>query len=514
MSEVITLSSSADALISKCDKLIQEQINDSYNQLSMMKYNEGVLVKELSKENNDLYLLIATITKISNFQQASFEMLGQMRFDNLELYSNKSSQFILKLEERLAERTKQIRTNTEQLTVIKQSLIDTYFVYIEQDTNLDVKKLIRDLFIGMNAATEFIIDGSYIIRLLWQNNLLSEDDIQIIQSETAKLKHKLMDQSRDTNPDYPILQHYDLAPSTTMISMDDIFDRYFGAKYSGSSIEAQLKLLSDPSIAFIVIFKPNKEYYYNSNHLMNAQLSTNTDAGVDKRMIDIMRVLYEYEPQKRLPTSTQHISSYNYYDNKNSIIYVLWTNDYIRFRFREAPIDNSLAKKLLVSRPSQIIDKINKMYATKIEKRLTERSMDTYKQSKYLYFDSENDEQAYLQTANTQLLKYVKKIKFGKSATLSNSIKMDMISIFESLLDSFKPFRINGKVPIAARIGYLSVSMDCVNNIYRSLIKLNHADLTTIYDIESAIKINLIANENPYSKFLSCYFLNLQTKSK
>ena len=520
-STYLDLLSANKSIILECITIITEHNSSSYKQLEIPKANQRTFEHKTSNLFN--VQLIEFFNQFSNnikFMQALKVSIDQMNYNTEELmmHINRSPTYIFDLEKLLNNQKSTLVDNYSKLERNQNIIIQKYCEHISNNINdwsIDPQPLIEILFklihfdFGLIVAIRMIISVLYSFKLI--NDTQSHNQIKEL-TEQLKLKCLGYTKSQDVlqKSQTQLLQTYNITPSTKNLSLSQIFEKLFATNVSTLSInnlELKLKSISKElgrAIAFVIIAKDNNDFYFDIENLFDQErlqkLSSNS--GVSKEYIETFKTLHTTVLPKRIKKST---TSYNY--NNPDDIYVLWTNDMINFKVREDPVEKHIVDKLIAGASSKIIDARNKKFEELIFTKVSEDTLVSFKQIKYLSFDVDNEERVFIDKLCGNISKYLKsKLKSKPGFAASSDFVQEIIDIFQSEFDSFKPFHKSKHMPLQPRLIYINSAIQLTNRIKKDINDWSNKK-GNISEIDSIIKLIIDSNDNIYTKFIGSYYL-------
>lgn len=519
------LINSSVSIANECIKLINEQNADSYKiikvpKLEIIKFNPSTNLL-FTKQLLDFYQSFMPLVKFAHDIYYAIQSMDYSS-EELSIHINRSPKFILDLEHKLAKRTAQLQRYTNQLKTNIDLIIKEYCDHIH--TNINDKIVINDTSIEliyqcMEYDFKFIPYGTAIMVELFNSNLISDKHKVTISNLSNALKHKYLDVSKDSNElsnnNNCLLQTFNLVPTINNLTLAQVINHLFATTVrdvSINNIESILKSISKKisnEIAFIVIFKHNNDHYFDLTNLFdNNKISQITNSnGVSIKYIDTFDTLKSRTISNKHKNSIEGIiTAYNYDKNdKNREIYILWTNDNQEFKLRDQPLSMRIADKILSNQSSDIIDAYNNQFEEKLTNMIKDHSVVSYKQVKYLSFDTDNEETIFINLLCDKVIKYITSIKNIDSVS---DMSYKILNIIQCEFNKFKPFHKKGSIPIHAHLVFTNIAIELSNKLEKDLI--NWAMSGQIIDnIESIVHRIIATNDNIYTRFIASYYMSI-----
>lgn len=513
MSKWDQLIDASESLAQSCIDIVVQQNADSYKvapipKLEVLNFNP----KTFSPYEAHLVKFYQKCMSIVKFSHNLKYTLRSMVYPHSEvtIHIDRSPAFILKLERKLAERTNQLNEYLSQLNQNIQHIKDNFCDQLNEIV-VDTKYL-ELIYHCMHYDFKFIPLGVSILNRLFANELISElyqNDLRRLSSE---IKLKYLDESADKSKlDQSIdcmLQTFNLFPTLYNLTLPEIFTKVFGLNIQSVTIDNLERVLKSNSnslpkpISFIVIAKHNNDFYYDLTNLFdqNKLSKISSKAGISAEYIDVYQTLRSIIVKKK---SSNEVTTYN--QQNDSDTYLLWTNDYIQFKVCEHPIPAIIVNKILANESSNIIDKYNNQFEQKMLDVIKNDSLVSYKQVKYLSFETDTEEVTFINQICNKLIKRIKSIK---NIATADDLSDQFIKIFQSEFDGFKPFHKNGSIPIHALLVYSNMAVRLSNRLEKELIVWAFSG-QSIDEIESIIRTIIASNDNIYSKFIASYYLSI-----
>lgn len=524
MSKSLTFTDLLDAnkaIISECINVIIEHNNSSYKAVDVPKAEQRSFEYKTSNLFN--IQLIGFFSRYSNnikFTQALKASIEKMNYDTEELmmHLNRSPAYIFDLEKLLSNQKNTLVANHAKLEKNQSDAIQKYCKYIHENINdwtIEASSTIEILFklihfdFGLIVAIRMIISVLYSFKLI--NDSQSHEQIKVL---TEQLKLKCLGYTKNTNElqsnKSPLLQTYNITPSTKNLSLAQILYKLFAVKISTlatNNLELKLKSVSKElrkNIAFVVIAKDNNDFYFDINNLFDQEQlqKISTNSGISKEYIETFKTLHTTVLPNHIKSS---ITSYNY-SNPNEI-YVLWTNDMTNFKVREQPVEKQIIDKIIAGVSSEVINSRNKKFEELILGKISEDTLVSFKQIKYLSFDVDNEERLFIDTLCDNISKYLKsKLKSKTDFAATEDFTQEIINLFQKEFDSFKPFHKSKHIPLQPRLIYINSAIQLTNRIKKDINEWI-ANKGNISELDSIVKILIDSNDNIYTKFIGSYYL-------
>jgi hypothetical protein len=335
--------------------------------------------------------------------------------------------------------------------------------------------------------------------------------IDQIREMNRKLKIKCLGYNKISNQlksdAVELLQTYNLIPTLKNSSLSQIFSILFAVSDNSVNIdnlELKLRIIGKEQskhIAFVIIAKDNNDFYFDIANLFDSdQLAKiNSAGGISENYIDSFKILQTNIIAQRCK---KIVIPYNYNDPDE--IYILWTNDLSNFKIRTTPISKEIADRIIRGRPSDIISLRNSKFEQIILDKISDNNLISFKQVKYLSFDTDNEEKIFINSLCAELSKYLKSNL--KSNNSVNTMTEDINTIFQNEFKSFKPFHSSKKVLLQPIMIYMNATIQLTNRIKKEISEWVNKN-EPVDKIDSLIKMIVDSNDNIYTKFISSYYL-------
>ena len=516
MSKLDQLLDASAALAQMCIDILDQQNTDSYKAVQVPKI-EVLSFNPKTSSASDIQLVefYRQSMSIVKFTHNLKFVVQAMVYPHSEvaIHVDRSPAFILKLERKLAERTAQVTTYLSQLQQNTQHIIDAYCKQLEDNSDqisVDLHYL-ELIYHCMQYDFKFIPYGVAILSQLFASNLVSDGYQTDIRRLSNELKLKYLDipnDKSDLSEASPcMLQTFNLTPTLPNMSLPQIFKQVFGITIDSVTIgnlekvlQATSKSLAKPA-SFVVITKHNNDFYYDLTNLFDRnKLSKITNkGGISAEYIDVYQTLRSILIKKK---AANQVSTYNF-PVDNSDTYVLWTNDNSQFKLREQPVEATIIHKLLTNQSSGIIEKYNKQFELKLLDIIQNDSLVSYKQVKYLSFDTDTEEATYIDLICNKLVKRITSIK---NIDTTKDLSDQFTKILQAEFNGFKPFHKKGSIPVHALLVYNNAAIRIANRIEKELIVWS-INGQAIDQIASIVRTIVASNDNIYSRFISSYYL-------
>ncbi len=522
MDKIEELFKSVDAVVDNSLKLCKEQADDSY--LPIQLPQEPVNVK-ISYKNNSGNKFNTTFAHICSHMIQSLEFKDNLdkflhqlatKDNDFELI-DKSPQFILELEIKMKKRLEKLSSNSQSLDTLLVSICKSIAEQLDSlEIDLDTIKI---LFSAMEANLILSDFGSKIFLQLSKNKQIHPEWVPLIREWNITLKEKTLSVDIKEKQDIGIkqLQTFNVVPTVDNKKLPEIFQTYFGfSVQEQTNWKAQLgtilKMISkehSQSICFMVSYTNRYQSYFDLSNIVGKPAYVDYK-GVNSKMIDDMEIL------KREPSTqgTKNMITLHAYNNPQSMdnstqYYMLWTKDYIHFHFKEDPIAPHIAQHIIRQTVSKLIDAYNKVFEKSFFEAISKEEATSfpYKQAKYNYLDSEEEQKAFTTLLFNAIMKILKSLKMN-TQTYKNSKEIidKMVIAMNKCLYNFKPFK-KLKIPLHAKVGYYNACIACASKIYKDIIQWMESSDITMKRIEYIVDMNVNNINNPYTSFLENYIL-------
>jgi hypothetical protein len=516
MSKLDQILDASAALAQTCIDILNQQNADSYKAVVVPKLEVLSFNPKISSPNDtQLVVFYHQSMPILKFAHNLKYVCESMVYPHNEvaMHVDRSPTFILKLEHKLAKRAAQVTTYLSQLEQNIQIIINAYCEHLVDHSahiSIDVHYL-ELIYHCMQYDFKFIPYGVAILNQLFAIDLISDVYQTDIRRLSNEMKHKYLDIPNDksdpTEAGSYMLQTYNLVPTLPNMSLLQIFKRIFGITINSITISNLDKVLQatsksqGKSVSFVIIAKHNNDFYYDLDNLFDRnKLSKITNkGGISAEYIDAYQILQSILIKKKV---TSQVTTYNF-SAENRDTYVLWTNDNSQFKLREQPVESTIIHKLLTNQSSSVITQYNKQFELKLLDIIQNDSPVSYKQVKYLSFDTDTEEAIYIDLICSKLIKRITSIK---NIAATKDLSDQFTKIFQDEFNGFKPFHKKGSIPVHALLVYNNAAIRIANRIEKELI-IWSINGQPIDQIASIIKTIVASNDNIYSKFISSYYL-------
>lgn len=531
MSNLDQLIESGTSVAQECIKLITLQNDDSYKTIKVLKL-EPIKFNPKTHSTSEIQLMqfYHSFMPLLKFSHDLKYVVESMVYpaDEIAMHVDRSPKFILDLEHKLVQRSSQIQKYADQLKQDIQWIIQSYCAQLHTKVDEIVIELpyLELMYRCMAYDFKFIQYGVAIMSQLFADNLINHK----YQSDITRLSNELKcnyldvlvapDQLTDTNN--CLLQTFNLIPSTKNLTLVQVFKRLFALivdQLSMTNLEDMLRSSSKKMakhISFLIVSKSNNDFYYDLSNLFDrSQLShISSSGGVSTKYIYAFKTLQSNLISKKIrdkiPQSIGgQIKTYNYHQDmsdpsrSDSEIYILWTNDHQQFKLREQPVPATIVHKLLAYHSSDIIDAYNKQLEDKLLEIIKDDQLISYKQVKYLSFDTDNEEHTFIDLLCHKITKCITSIKnIGGTKGLSDKF----MAIIQAEFNKFKPFHKKGSIPVHALLVYNNMAMRISYKLEKEMIIWSLSD-QPIDQIESIVRSVIASNDNIYTKFIASYYL-------
>lgn len=528
MSNLDQLIDSGVSIAQECMKLIALQNDDSYKTIRAIKLES---IRFSPKTHNtaeiqfiQFYHSLMPLVKFSHDLKYVLESMVYPS-DEIAMHIDRSPKFILELEHKLVQRAAQIQKYANQLEQDLKLIIKSYCDRLHAQSGEIVIDLsyLELIYASMAHDFKFIQYGVAILSELFADELIN----QSYQSDITRLSNELKCNYLDASvaPDQLLersdclLQTFNLIPSTNNLTLVQVFKQLFALNIDHISMTNLEDVLRSSSkkvskhLSFVVVSKSNNDFYYDLTNLFDHDMLSHISSskGVSTKYIDSFKTLQSNMIPKKLRDKISRsiggeIKAYNYdQDMAESEIYILWTNDNQHFKLREQPVPMTIMCKLLTYKSSDIIDAYNKQLESKILDIIKDDQLVSYKQVKYLSFDTDNEEQTFIDLLCSKIIKQITSIKdIGRAKDLADKF----MAIMQVEFNKFKPFHKKGSIPVHALLVYNNTAMRIAYKLEKDLIIWSLND-QSIDQIESIVRNNIASNDNIYSKFIASYYLSV-----
>lgn len=507
------------SIIQECINILNQQNKDSYRTIKVPKLTSTITLSVKSVNTFDIQLLdfYKQLLPIIQFVHNLKYVMKDLEYTNEDLSINidRSPTFILDLEHKLYDYKITINKYYEQLENNNIKIINYYCNNLSLDKSYTIDLItIELLFKCMEYDFKFIPFGTTIFAQLFTNNMIKPIYKQNITELSNALKIKYLITFKEhnhsmTDKQTRLLQTFNLIPSTSNISLSEVFNRLFGISIKNITIDTLENILRSTSktlyktISFIIIATNNNDFYYDIDNFFNREkLSILTsNVGVNIEYIDIFKTLQSNLISKKI---SNNVYKYNYSSDAEN--YILWTNDLISFKLRETRVPNNIINKIINNQSSEVIDLYNNRFEQQMLDTIKNDKLISYKQIKYLSFDIDNEEIIFIKTLCSSIEKYIKSIK-----NISNEKDMvsKIIKIIQLEFNNFKPFHINKKTnSMQPILIYNNNAIQIANRVKKDIIQW-YNNKEPINQIETIIKTIIASNDNIYTKFISSYYLEM-----
>ncbi len=514
MDKTDELFAASSELIDQCIRLFAEQNADSYKaikapKLESIKFNP----KTSDLFSGKLLQYYRTLMPIVKFVHDCKHALSSMVYprDEVMIHVDRSPNFVLDLEQRLSERTAQLTDYCEQLDLnVKEiNLSQRRHLHATRvESTVDLKH-VQLLYQCMEDDFKFIPFGVSILDQLFQDELIGQSDQQEITrlSNALKLKYLSDPSKKDTMSPAKehLLQSFNLIPSTPNLTLQQVFAQIFTVdieKVTESNLESVLRNVSKKRgqpISLIIISRHNNDFYYDLRNLFDhSKLSQiGPKSGVTKEYIDTFNVLRSTWIAKQLPAG---VKQYN--TSPDSQTFVLWTNNWVQFKAREQPVDPSIVGRLLDQRSSDIVDLYNKQFEDKLLNIIQNDTLLSYKQTKYLSFNIDNEETVFIDQLCRHLIKSIKKI------SSMERLAGQFVKVCQTEFDQFKPFHMGPQASVHALLVYNNTVVRICAKLEKEILAW-HANSRLVDQLDGIVRSVVASNDNLYTRFVSSYYLSI-----
>lgn len=511
LSDYCSLIDANKALIDDCSKIIIEHNKKSYKNITNINPDPKIFS---FKTDNTFNVNVIDFLNIISSQLRSLQLLkksiDEIEYDPEELimHLNRSPSYIYDLEKLLKTQKSELEENYKRINRNHSMIIQNFCDKINPaELLIDSSSIIEILFKMIHFDFSLTITIRMIIATLYKQNVINDNkSYEQIKKLTYELKQKCLGYNKnasqlDTNPAI-MLQTFSLTPSSNNLLLPQVIERLFKISSKAITIDNlnnKLRIISKEvgkRVAIVVIAKNNNDFYFDIDNLFDRdqlqKLSVN--GGISKDYIDTFNILKTNLITKRIKYEVHH---YNYMNPDE--IYLLWTNDMINFKIRDQPVSNELIEKIINGKSSAIIALRNSKLEELILNKISDDSLVSFKQLKYLSFNVDNEERLFIDKLCSAISKYLKSQK-------SHISTQELNDIFQDEFKLFKPFHQAKKMPLQPLLIYTNAAMYLSNRLKKDMIDWKNND-GSINDIPQLVKMVIDSNDNIYTKFIASYYL-------
>lgn len=408
--------------------------------------------------------------------------------------------------------------------------VDAFIQYIESSVSedTDVQNVIEVVFTcmaqkGLSNKVDvveedrpFIVVGSKIIEALVRRALLTEELILLIKSKNDILKQTILH-----NPSIQVhhvnkLQTFGLIPNegpnkTLSEVMKDLFGLEMPHVEYLKDAVGDLQKVIQMSVAdtglptgLIVHVSPNADMYFDMTSLFQVTQALGSK-GVDAAMVQAFDLIRHGTDSSETKSSLLTI---NVDSGSTQLAYVLWTNNYKTFKFREAPIDKLMISKLLRKSPSPTVEAYNSTFESLMKDHQTNDAIN-FNKVKYMSFTQDGSEDEFLNKLQTELATYIS----NRLGGLKGGAILDAVSgkFSDGLFDVLETMKVDlgvlsQQLPPHCHIIYGNMSSKIVSKIKKELAALSEIDQGAI---KTMLYVVVKTNDNIYSRTIAGYYLHL-----
>lgn len=517
-----TVIESNNAIIEDCNKLINE--HNEFGYLKIKTHIPQATNVSFQKSNAFIEYVHDFYTRIMNATSASDY------FDNLSSSMNYSMEdLIVKIDRS----TSYIMETKSKMDRIRDRMIE-FVIQIKHNNKLCCNEFIRFLhdehsnmsytieqdelefvFKCANTDHRFITYGVSILCQLLEDKLINESYKELISKRSNELKLSILTNNEKHEHRRLMLQTFNLFPTVNNLTIKQMIKTLFHIDIRSfttfddlQDVINRISTTSLKQVALIVIARSNaNDIYFNMDTLFdrNIQQTITSKSGVNQDYIDAFFNLKYDAVAKKIANDIHVISSANDMNNSDEI-YLTWTNDYINFKVREIPVSKNIATKLVNNKSSQIVSLRNAKFEKNFLNAINNTELVSYKQVKYLAFNMENEEVAFIDTLFKDIESYI--IKRSSKEDLSKTLVASAITTVICLTyDAFKPFHMKGDVPIHAKLMYDNIAVRIGKRIREDIVIWAYEKKPNS-DLKSIIMSRIGGSDNIYTKFISSYYLD------
>lgn len=522
MDKIEELFNSADALVDNSLKLCKEQADDSYLPMQIPKEASNVKIPSKGNSSNPFNATFARmcehIIQLLEVKVGLDTFLQQVseRDNDFDLI-DKSPQFILELEIKMKKRLEQLASNSQSLETILDAICKTFNEHAS-GVNVDLDT-IKILFDGMNANMLLSSIGSKIFLQFSKNKQVHPDWVPTIREWNVALKEKALNTEDQQKEDIGVrqIQTFNVVPDVNSKTLSEIFQTYFGFSVQEQSnwkshLDTTLKMISkehSQPICFMVIYTNRYNSYFDLSEITGKPAYADYK-GVTSKMIDDMEIL-KRDPSLQGTKNTITLHTYNYSKTIDSDrrYYILWTKDYKHFHFKINPVAPYIAHRIIRQSVSKLIEAYNKVFERSFFQAITKEEATSlpYKQARYNYIDSEEEQKQFTSLLFNVIMKILKQMKMNiQTYKKSKDVIDKLVVVMNSCLYKFRPFQ-KLKIPLQAKIGYYNACIACATKICKEIIQWMEGSEISMKRIEYIVDNNVNDINNPYTRFLENYIL-------
>lgn len=522
MDKVTQLIKASTTIAESVIKLIDQQNTDSYKAVVVPKLGPvSIKSKTTSHDSAMLIVFYGEFMPIVKFAHDLSHCVRHMVYphDEVMLHVDRSPSSVMKLESQLRKRAHEIQEYLNQIDQNIQLIIQTYAKLLKSKIGTASAEYLEQLYECMGHDFKFITCGVALMSQMFSDDMIDPSLHTVITRLSNDLKAKYIDSSDGApsnnsmfkSESARMLQTLNLVPTTPNISLSDAFKRVTGVgaqTLTLDNLEANLKSVSkarSTPIAFVVMCRNNNDIYYDLTTLFDPKKLSkfSSKGGISSEYIDAYKVLRTTLIQKKL---TSAVTIYNQPNRTQEFeAYILWTNDNKHFKLREQPVSTTLLGKILAGESSRVVDLYNKQFETIMLEEIANDTLVSYKQTKYLAFESENEEIEFIDKVCAKLVKHISSIKnIAKADDLPNQFH----KLLQTEFNSFKPFHKRGNISSHALLVYNNAAARVATRLTKDLIvwSLNEQ---SIDEIPEMVRTVVASNDNIYTKFISSYYLSI-----
>ncbi len=418
---------------------------------------------------------------------------------------------------------------TSQIQFTVSTIVRNIYIYKEDENTTDLidKSSIDSLLVMGDLEVAYKI-----LRASVSKQMISEEtksyaltEIQKKEVELLGIKQSTSFSVSNTNMNNR-LQRFGLVPSEgRCVPLKNIISNLFSIDMDTSiaSLNDHLAVVSNKmnkKIGMVIIHTPNDPIYFDIGSLLlpGSAAEIKKETGISKKYISLFNTL-QIEPSNGKSTDGEDeifCFGFEESDVESVDVYVLWSFDLEKYRYKAEPIQSATIKKLLRNEPSDLIAKYNSSLEESLHVQRNDDIEYEYKKVGYYSFLDIPSETEMLDAMGRDIKDYLMKgltevdsVLAFVSKVNTNKFTSDICAITKKHKPVKKDTRIAMSVLDAV---YLTDTINIVKKLKKELIDISNKMIgstkkqymDTLPDvIEYAVK----PNSNIYNKFMSAYYL-------
>jgi hypothetical protein len=197
--------------------------------------------------------------------------------------------------------------------------------------------------------------------------------------------------------------------------------------------------------------------------------------------------------------------------SKLQMVYVLWTNDLKKFKYREKPAPKHIVKHILRHSPSEMINSYNdKLCKLVVSKTTGLKDIASFKKTQYMSFSEDMTEEKFIQALVKRLSTVImEKLKDSKGDKFTKKIVDE--SFTDMILKELELAKFNLGIHTEALSAHCLLIYASVSNKISARIKkdlLNHLHINKS-ELNEILNMVINCNDNIFSRVTASYYLHV-----